>query len=156
MKKMIFPLCVIVFMVIASCGGNKSEEEQTSTPEPTATTTQEPSATTTPSSAVDGKAVYSKTCIACHQADGKGVPKTFPPLASSDLLNKDVNGAIDGVLHGRTGEITVNGEKYNTPMAPLGATLSDAEIAAVLTYVYDQWGNNKTVVTEEMVKARRN
>ncbi len=101
----------------------------------------------------NGKQLYTQTCFACHQASGDGIPNAFPPLAKSDYLNADVNRAIDIVIHGKTGEITVNGKKYNSIMTK--QSLNDAEIADVLTYVYNQWGNNKTVVTEKMVKARR-
>ena len=97
-----------------------------------------------------GKQVYGQTCIACHQAEGQGIPNAFPPLAKSDYLNADVNRAIDIVLHGKTGEITVNGAKYNSVMTK--QMISQEEIANVLTYVYNSWGNNKTVVTPEMVK----
>ncbi len=97
-----------------------------------------------------GKQIYGQTCIACHQAEGQGIPNAFPPLAKSDYLNADVNRAIDIVLHGKTGEITVNGAKYNSVMTK--QMISQEEIANVLTYVYNSWGNNKTVVTPEMVK----
>lgn len=96
-----------------------------------------------------GKQVYSQTCFACHQAEGQGIAGAFPPLANADYLNEDVDRAIDIVLHGLTGEITVNGEKYNSIMT--AQTLTDEEVANVLTYVYNSWGNNKTVVTPEMV-----
>ena len=100
-----------------------------------------------------GKQAYMQTCFACHQAEGQGIANAFPPLAKSDYLNADVNRAIDIVLHGKTGEITVNGEKYNSIMT--AQTLSDEEIANVLTYVYNSWGNSKKEVTPEMVKAVR-
>ena len=100
-----------------------------------------------------GKAIYSKTCIACHQANGQGIPNAFPPLAKSDYLNKDVNRAIKVVLNGLSGPITVNGKKYTTPMP--AQVLNDQEIADVLTYVYANWGNSKKVVTPAMVKAQR-
>lgn len=100
-----------------------------------------------------GKTVYSKTCVACHQATGAGVPGAFPPLAKSDYLNADVNRAIKQVIKGSNGPITVNGKKYNTPMPP--QALSDQQIADVLTYVYSSWGNSKKVVTVAMVKAQR-
>ena len=101
-----------------------------------------------------GKASYMQTCFACHQAEGQGIPNAFPPLAKSDYLNADVNRAIDIVLHGKTGEITVNGEKYNSVMT--AQTLSDDEVANVLTYVYNSWGNSKKEVTPAMVKSVRN
>ncbi|MBP6758511.1 MAG: cytochrome c [Flavobacterium sp.] len=103
--------------------------------------------------AAKGKAVYAKTCIACHQATGAGVPSAFPPLAKSDYLNADVNRAIKQVIKGSNGPITVNGKKYSTPMP--AQVLNDQEIADVLTYVYSNWGNSKKVVTVAMVKAQR-
>lgn len=103
---------------------------------------------------VAGKLVYSQTCFACHQAEGQGIANAFPPLANSDYLNADVNRAIDIVLHGKSGEITVNGETYNSVMTK--QVISDEEVADVLTYVYHSWGNNKTQVTTNMVKARKN
>lgn len=100
-----------------------------------------------------GKTVYTQTCIACHQATGAGIPGAFPPLAKSDYLNADVNRAIKQVIKGSNGPMTVNGKKYSGAMPP--QTLTDQQIADVLTYVYSNWGNNKKVVTAAMVKAQR-
>ena len=97
-----------------------------------------------------GKQIYSTTCFACHQAEGQGITGVFPPLAKSDYLNEDIDRAIDIVLHGKTGEITVNGEKYNSVMT--AQTLTDEEVANVLTYIYNNWGNSKNEVTPMMVK----
>ena len=96
----------------------------------------------------DGKVIYTKVCVACHQAQGQGMEGAFPPLAKSDFLNADVDRAIDIVLHGKQGEITVNGKKYNSVMTP--QPLSVQEVADVLTYVYNTWDNSKKVVTPEM------
>ena len=101
----------------------------------------------------DGKNIYSNTCFACHQAEGQGIPNAFPPLAKSDYMNSNPARAIDAVLHGLTGEITVNGKKYNSVM--MSQNLTDQEISDVMTYVYNSWGNNKTVVTPAMVKTQR-
>ncbi|MFV0539664.1 MAG: copper-containing nitrite reductase [Aestuariibaculum sp.] len=101
-----------------------------------------------------GKQTYMQTCFACHQSEGQGVPNAFPPLAKSDYLNADVNRAIGIVLNGLTGEITVNGEKYNSVMTR--QMLSSEEIANVLTYVYNSWGNNGTKVTRQMVDKVKN
>ena len=98
----------------------------------------------------DGKVIYTKVCVACHQAQGQGMEGAFPPLAKSDFLNADVDRAIDIVLHGKQGEITVNGKKYNNVMTP--QPLSVQEVADVLTYVYNTWDNSKKVVTPEMVQ----
>lgn len=97
-----------------------------------------------------GKQIYGQTCIACHQGEGQGIASAFPPLAKSDYLNADVDRAIEAVLFGLSGEITVNGEKYNSIMT--AQMISEEEVANVLTYVYNSWGNNKTVVTTDMVK----
>ncbi|MBD0832206.1 copper-containing nitrite reductase [Aestuariibaculum sediminum] len=101
-----------------------------------------------------GKQTYMQTCFACHQSEGQGIPNAFPPLAKSDYLNADINRAIDIVLHGKSGEITVNGEKYNSVMTK--QMLSSEEIANVLTYVYNSWGNSKKVVTTSMVENVKN
>jgi nitrite reductase (NO-forming) len=100
-----------------------------------------------------GKEIFGTTCFACHQSEGQGIPSTFPPLAKSDYLNADPKRAIKTILHGLSGEITVNGHKYNNVMP--SQNLSDDEIANVMTYIYNSWGNNKTDVTPEMVKAQR-
>ena len=96
-----------------------------------------------------GKQIYMQTCFACHQSEGQGIPNAFPPLAGSDYLNADVKRAIGAVVNGLTGEITVNGEKYNSVMTR--QSLSNEEVADVLTYVYNSWGNNKTNVTKNQV-----
>lgn len=101
-----------------------------------------------------GKRIYDANCTACHQPDGTGMEGAFPPLAGSDYLNADMARAIDVVVNGRSGPITVNGVEYNGVMPSL--LLSDADIANVLTYVYDSWGNNKTVVSVADVRGARN
>jgi nitrite reductase (NO-forming) len=103
---------------------------------------------------VDGKNVYMKTCFACHQSEGQGIPNAFPPLAKSDYLNADVKRAIGIILNGKTGEITVNGNKYNSVMTK--QTLTDVQVADVMTYVYNSWGNNKTNVTLKSVNEVKN
>jgi len=100
-----------------------------------------------------GKTVYAKTCVACHQVTGAGIPGAFPPLAKSDYLNADVNRAIKQVIKGSNIPMTVNGKKYTTAMPP--QALSDQQVADVLTYVYASWGNSKKVVTLAMVKAQK-
>ncbi|MFB9063101.1 copper-containing nitrite reductase [Flavobacterium branchiarum] len=100
-----------------------------------------------------GKQIFGTTCFACHQSEGQGIPSTFPPLAKSDYLNSDPKRAIKTILHGLSGEITVNGKKYNNVMP--SQNLTDDEIANVMTYIYNSWGNNKTDVTPEMVKSLR-
>lgn len=124
--------------------------EEKKSPEPEAKQVEEVKPETT--TAVSGEEIYKKTCVACHQADGKGLPNTFPPLAKSDFLaNPDA--VIEQVIKGKTGEIVVNGLKFNSTMPP--QTLNDAEIAEVLNYVYSNWENNGTTFTAEQVKTIR-
>lgn len=88
-----------------------------------------------------GKAVYQANCIACHQANGGGVPGAFPPLAGSEWVAGSEERIVRIVLHGLQGPIKVAGQDYNNVMAPLGGVLKDEQIANVLSYVRQTWGN---------------
>lgn len=102
----------------------------------------------------NGKKLYEKSCIMCHKASGEGYGSNFPPLAKSDYLNADPDRAIRIVIYGIQEPIVVNGKKYENFMIP-HKDFSDQDVADVLTYVYANWGNNKTKVTAEMVKKQR-
>jgi nitrite reductase (NO-forming) len=111
-------------------------------------------AATTKAERVDlGAGVFANNCQACHQADGQGVPDAFPPLAKSDYLNADKIRAIKTVTGGLETKLVVNGREFNGVM-PAWA-LSDEDIADVLTYVYNTWGNTGLEVTPDEVKAHR-
>jgi nitrite reductase (NO-forming) len=98
-----------------------------------------------------GKSVYMQTCFVCHQPEGQGVVNQIPPLAKSDFLAaKDKDNIIRGILEGRTGEISVNGKSYNGTMIPL-AYLTDEQIANVLTYVRNSWGNSAEAISAQDV-----
>lgn len=88
-----------------------------------------------------GKKVFDTTCIACHQANGLGVPGQYPPLVGSEWALGSEERAIRIVLHGLNGPITVEGKEYNNVMAPLGGALKDEQIANALSYVRASWGN---------------
>ncbi|MEZ4829624.1 MAG: cytochrome c [Bacteroidia bacterium] len=99
-----------------------------------------------------GKTVFENYCIACHQANGEGIQGAFPPLAKSDYLMADPKRAARGIKYGLSGEIVVNGVKYNNYMAEMG--LSDQEIADVMNYILNSWGNkSKKMITPELVKS---
>ena len=106
-----------------------------------------------------GLQVYNKpTCVACHQANGKGVPGQFPPLIRTDwVLEPEPGRIIRAVLDGLSGPIQVEGQSYNGAMVPWRGALTDEEIAAVLTYVRQnpEWGNNAPAVKPERVKEVR-
>ena len=101
-----------------------------------------------------GKATYQGTCSTCHLAEGQGLPGAFPPLAKSDYLMADVDRSIHVVLAGLSGEITVNGVKYNNVM-PGWAYLTDHEIADVLTFVRNSFGNKGApVLNSDVARVR--
>ena len=102
-----------------------------------------------------GKKVYETSCMNCHMQDGKGLEGAFPPVAKSDFLRKNSNEIIDVLTKGQSGEIKVNGVTYNGVM-PSVEYLSDKEIADVLNYIQNSWGNKNTKpVLPEQVKKRR-
>ncbi len=105
--------------------------------------------------AIDGGEIFQGKCVACHQANGAGVPGVFPPLVGSEWVLGNPERLAHIPLHGIQGKLTVKGIAYNGMMPVFGELLSDGEIAAVLTYIRSQWGNKADAVTEEMVKKVR-
>jgi mono/diheme cytochrome c family protein len=101
-----------------------------------------------------GAAVYARTCIACHQPTGLGLPPVFPPLANAPIVAGNPELPVKFILQGLMGPITVNGMTYNSMMPPV-AGVSDADIADVLTYVRQSFGNKANAVTADQVKAIR-
>lgn len=101
-----------------------------------------------------GKNIYVSNCQACHQADGKGIEKAFPPLANSDYFASDPSKAVMAVSHGLSGKITVNGKEYDGVMPK--QNLNDAQAAAVITYVLNNFGNKGGEVSpEDVAKLRK-
>jgi mono/diheme cytochrome c family protein len=158
----------ITVSLFAACGGKDAPRTDTSapgtgSPAPTdnapassgtvATTT---GTAATGSATVDGATIYQR-CAACHQATGAGVPGVYPPLAGSEIVSGPAAVPIDIVLHGRNGPIVVGGKPFNGVMPPYGTgvPLSDAEVAAVLTYVRASWGNNAPAVSAADVARER-
>ncbi|MDE0835930.1 MAG: c-type cytochrome [Akkermansiaceae bacterium] len=92
-------------------------------------------------------------CATCHQADGKGLDPAFPPLHDSIFVHGDPERLIKITLHGLMGPFEMNGKKYNgqVPMTPFGGMLKDREIADVLTYARNNFGNKASAITPEQV-----
>ncbi len=108
-----------------------------------------------PDPMVVGKRVFTQSCAVCHQANGQGVAGQFPPLVESEwVLSRDWHGdnhIVKIVLNGLQGVVTVKGQPYNNAMAPWGSVLKDDQIAAVLTYIRNEWGNQAPPVPVEFV-----
>lgn len=97
-----------------------------------------------------GRLVYLQKCVMCHQSAGQGTPGVFPPLAASDYLMADLQRSIRILCEGIGGVLTVNGKRYNNYMPPVA--LTDAQVADVLTFVRNSWGNQGEAVSEALVK----
>jgi mono/diheme cytochrome c family protein len=107
------------------------------------------------STAVSGERVYNNTCAACHQASGKGVPGSFPPLAGSNWVEGRAENVIAIVSQGLKGPIKVKGDTYNGSMPAFGAQLSNAELAAVISFVRSEWGNDASAINTGSVEELR-
>ena len=132
-------------VVLTACGGGKPAADGAA-----------PAAATVQAAGPDGAALSAR-CAACHQPTGLGLPGAYPPLAGSEIANGPAAIPIRIVLRGLIGPITVHGQQYNNVMPAYGTMveMSDAEVAAVLTYVRSQWGNTGGPVTAEQVAAER-
>ena len=138
---------------LAACGGSK--ENGASQAAASAAPAGAPAAVA--AAAPTGQQVFQR-CAVCHQANGQGVPGSFPPLAGSEWATA-ANAAlpIRVVLHGLQGAVTVKGQKFNGAMPAYGTMqpMSDSDVAAVLTYVRSSWGNAASAVTPAEVAAER-
>lgn len=103
-----------------------------------------------------GRLKFEAVCAACHGSDGEGKPNQAPPFVGSEwVLTENVNQLIRIPMHGLAGPITVKGEQWNLNMVGLGSALTDEEIAAVLSYIRNSWGNQAPFITPEQVSAVR-
>lgn len=93
-----------------------------------------------------GQTLFQGTCSTCHQAGGQGLEGVFPPLAKSDFLMADKTRSIAIVLNGLQGKVVVNGKEYHSVMPPM-SQLADDEIANILTYARNSWGNEGEAVS---------
>ena len=101
-----------------------------------------------------GEKLYIANCAACHQATGQGLPGAFPPLASSDYIASDPMIAVHTILNGLSGPITVNGKDYNAVMPNL-SYISDSDVADIVTYVINSFGNKGGDIKAAQVAAVR-
>jgi mono/diheme cytochrome c family protein len=100
-----------------------------------------------------GKAVYGNTCVSCHGANGEGTPGK-PHLKNSEFVIKGERRLVAILLHGITGSLSVDGKPFNDTMNPFGSTtLSEKQLAQVLSYIRTEWGNNASIIYEDQIKA---
>jgi mono/diheme cytochrome c family protein len=109
-----------------------------------------------PDPKVLGKKLFSANCVTCHQANGQGQPGQFPPLVGSEFVLGDAsNRLIAIVLKGLQGPVQVKGQAFNNAMQPWEGQYTDQQLAAILSYVRSDWGNNAPEIPPEAVKAMR-
>lgn len=144
---------ILPLVLLAACGGG--DKQPAGDTGAAAQTAAAPAAAA--GGAQSGEQVYQR-CMTCHQANGAGIPGTYPPLAGSEYANA-ANPAVPirVVLHGLQGPVTVKGQQFNglMPAYGTGIEMSDAEVAAVLTYVRSSFGNSASEVTAEQVAKER-
>lgn len=118
-----------------------------------AAATPQPSPTPAMASAMAGARVFAENCAGCHGANGTGQPGIFPPLAHNPVVTGDPRKVASIVWHGLQGRITVNGVVYDGTMPTWHGTLTNQQIADVLTYVRSSWGNKASPITAAQVTA---
>ena len=99
---------------------------------------------------VEGQQLYNQHCSNCHQANGDGVGKLFPPIKSSDFMENNFDQVICLMQNGISGEITVNGISFNQPM-PGVHRLTNLEVAEIATYIYNTWGHDRGYIDVKSV-----
>ena len=129
---------LLLVFLLAGCGGGNASEHRSPEEQQVAL----------------GQRVYQQQCVTCHQAGGRGVGGVYPPLHETKWTTGDKGRLIRLVLHGMEGPMKVKGQRYNQRMRSL-SYLTDEQIAAVLTYVRQRFGNDASAVAPEEVTAVR-
>ena len=140
MSKNIVLMVAAVFLSVMTATGQKKQPSKVQQ-------------TSIKTSIAAGKLVYTQYCLSCHMADGGGVQNMNPPLIKTSFINGEKSKLISVVLKGKSQQ-EIDGETYNNVMASFNY-LTDKEIADVLTYVRNSFGNKKTAVTVAEVKKVR-
>lgn len=139
--KLSYLVFLLVCFFLISCGESKKKKEVKSVTKIELTN----------ENLEKGAQLYRAKCMNCHMKNGQGVEKFYPPLASSDYLEKHLTDAIYMVKYGSNKPIKVNGVKYNSLMPSSG--LTDTELVLVFNYVLNSWGNQLGTVSLEQVKS---
>ena len=108
-----------------------------------------------PESMKRGEEVYLGNCMSCHMYSGEGLYGTYPPLANTSYMSDDPQRSINIILQGQKEEVIINDTIYYSEM-PAQDYLTDEQIADVLNYVMNSWGNKAPILTSDLVKTERN
>lgn len=93
---------------------------------------------------LQGQLLYINHCSNCHQEDGRGLARLYPPLDTSDYMNNR-KAVLCGIRKGIQGSIVVNGVEFNQPM-PAIPSLTDLEVAEIATYIYNTWSHSEGII----------
>jgi cytochrome c551 len=104
---------------------------------------------------VRGEKLYFKYCANCHQKNGAGLGRIYPPLNKSDYMDNSFEEVLCLLRHGKKGELIVNGVNFNQPMPGI-PTLTDLEVAELATYIYNSWDHHKGSVNLQEVSRTLN
>jgi len=141
----------VCFLLAVQVAQSQTSQKKTA---PTKTTTKATASSSLKSTMQRGELVYKSVCLTCHQADGGGVPRMNPPLIKTKWVLGDKTKLITLMLKGMNEPIEIEDEEYHNPMPP-HAQLSDQQIADVLTFVRNSFGNKASAVTPTEVKSVR-
>jgi cytochrome c551 len=98
----------------------------------------------------EGEVLYQQHCANCHQVDGSGLGRVYPPLAKSDFMMNNPDAVLCLMKYGIEDEMVVNGVTYNKAMPGIAA-LTELEIAEIATYIFNSWGNTSAMVEVNQV-----
>lgn len=144
-------IATLFYFIMASCGSRQSSPSSAN--EGSAISNSATGSVETMQSH-PGKRVYDQYCKACHLDDGRGMRGMHPPLIKNKTVNGNVDKLIDITLNGMTGKIVIDGVEYNGIMPP-HLHLTDQQVADVLTYVRQSFGNQSGPVTSAQVVKHR-
>ena len=137
MNRIICLICIIFFL-ITSCTKNEKSDKYEHLDQRTKIRLRQ--------YLVEGKRLYGVHCANCHQIDGKGLARLYPPLKDSDYLISNKKSVICGMRYGQKGEIVVNDIMFNQEMPGI-PTITDLEIAEIATYIYTDFADSVQIVT---------
>lgn len=145
-------ILAVTGLLLTGCSkGTQSTTTTTTTAATAASATQAPAKIASAS----GASVYQTNCSSCHGADGKGAPGAFPPLAHNPFVTGPAGPVIGVLKNGLTGPVKVGSQTYNGQMPAWKSTLSNDQIAAVITHIRTSFGNSASAVTSAQVAAAK-